>query len=547
MLGRQAKLGTRLDGVAGLSQCGEEISLTNFGTRVPFEPLNKLALSPPVSPLPDIAQDRYARARTWIILSAIAFAVRLAAAFLLPTAEQDGYSYAEIIAQLSAKLNAGHFRLADFYGFWLPLFQFAAAVLNVWIDNPLLAGKILSSLCGAVSCLLVFAITKKLTERFALACVAFIFVLCNPLHVLYSAASMTDVPAACLILASLWFVLQDRWLGAAIFAALAEGVRIEAWVLIVLLPLLQFARQRRMSPSLIGAVLLPPIIWLIICWLATRDPLSFLAERARYQASYLEFYPTRRGFTFADIAQDASYFLLGANRIVVLAIVAAWLLSILRAFRNRSAAVAIVSAYAGALFAFLFVAYITKRQPVLLPRYGLIFFTLGLPILMWLIGISIARYPRSWPVKLIAFVIIALCLRETKGQVLTISKVLADFRAHRRVADVVATTFAQSSDREQRCFSDDPAVRVLSRLPLDRFARSAFAPASAWGNRAAFESYLEQKQVGYLVFVRIEDSLPVRHFPQLGSRQSDVGKFQLITVAFSPFAPDVWLYRLRNE
>ena len=100
--------------------------------------------------------------------------------------------------------------------------QIAAAILNRWIDNPLLAGKILSSLCGAISCVLVFAITEKLTRSVLLASAVFALVVLNPLHILYSAACMTDVPHACLVLASLFFLLRDRWLVAAVLAAIAD-------------------------------------------------------------------------------------------------------------------------------------------------------------------------------------------------------------------------------------------------------------------------------------------------------------------------------------
>src|ERR1700736_2219989 len=254
-------------------------------------------------------------------LWSIAFATRLPGAFLLPNAEQDGYSYAETIARLSA--NLGHLRLTDLYGFWLPLFQIAAAILNRWIDNPLLAGKILSSLCGATSCVLVFAITEKLTRSIPLAAVAFALVVLNPLHILYSAACMTDVPHVCLVLASLWFLLQERWIAAAIFAAIAESVRIESWSLIVLLPLLQLLRQRRVSFTLLVILLLPPVAWLFISHFATGDAFSYFAERARYHAAYLDFYPTRRGFAWADIYSDIDYFLLGANRVVFLALLIA--------------------------------------------------------------------------------------------------------------------------------------------------------------------------------------------------------------------------------
>ena len=90
-------------------------------------------------------------------------------------------------------------------------------------------------------------------------------------------------------------------------------------------------------------------------------------------------------------------------------------------------------------------------------------------------------------------------------------------------------------------------MRVLSRLPADRFVRSAVVPASAWQDAAVFELYLEENHVTYLVFTRIEDSLPPKFFPQLGSSAPvNSEKFQLVAFASSPFASDVWLYRLRD-
>lgn len=490
------------------------------------------------------------RARHWIAVGLIALSTRLAAAFLLPNAEQDGYSYAEIIARFSAQFSAGHFQLTDLFGFWFPMFPLTAAIPNLWIDNSLVTGKVLSALCGAGSCVIVFAITQRITRSVALAYLAFALIIINPFHLLYSAACMTDVPSSFLVLASLWSLLRRRWVLAAIFAALAGCVRIEPWALILLLPLIQFAFERRISIAAMIILILPPFAWLTISYYATGDAFAYFAARAHYHANYLDFYPTRHGFAFADIRQDTDYFLLGANRIVVLAIIATAILSILRAVRGRrlmplSAAAPL--AFAAALFGFLFLAYVTKRQPVILPRYGLIFFPLGLPLLIWLTGLSIKRWPRSPLLKLGVFAIIVLCIRETKGQVDTIWKVRADFRAHQQIAHVLTAAFNQFPNTEQRCFSDDVGVRVLCRLPVDRFVRSTFAPPSAWQDAAVFESYLEETHVTYLVFTRTEDSLPAKLFPELGSSvQAASGKFQLVAFAPSPFASDVWLYRLRD-
>jgi hypothetical protein len=488
--------------------------------------------------------------RTWILLFFLAFSTRLIAAFILPNAEQDGYSYAEIAARWSANLSASHFRLTDLFGFWLPLFQLATALPNVWIGNSLLAGKILSALCGATSCLLVFAITENLTQSVALAWLAFALLVSSPLHILYSAACMTDVPESCLILASLWFVMQRCWVVAAMFGALAEGVRIEAWVLVIVLPLLQLAWERRISLLSVAILLLPPLVWLGICYFATGDPLAFFAKRARYQANYLDFHPMRHGFAFADVWRDVDYFLLGANRGVILASLVVGGLSIVRAARRHRRPpfdVAATLAYAAALFGVIFFSYVTKRQPVLFPRYGLILFTLGLPLLMWLVRYSI-RPSKPLILKLILAVAIAICLWEAKRQVPIISKVVADYDARRQIAHTLAAALQEPRDFEYRCFSDDPAVRVLSRLPAARFLRSETAPRTAWRDVTSFESYLRQENVGYLVFTSIENSLPARFCPDLGrNAQSRTGIFQFVTFAPSPFAPDVWLFRVQNE
>jgi hypothetical protein len=486
----------------------------------------------------------------WIILWVIALATRLLAAFLLPNAEQDGYSYAEKIAQLSANLTTGSFRLADLFGFWLPLFQFAAAIPNVWINHPLLAGKILSSLCGATSCVLVFSITEKVTRNIALAGLAFALLVLNPLHILYSAAAMTDVPYGCLVLASLWFLLQNRWLGAIIFAAIAESVRIEAWALILLLPLLQLAHQRRVSPLLIAILFLPPLGWLVIGYLATGDPFAFFADRVRYNASYFDFHPTRRAFTYKDISRDVVYFLLGANRTVFLASIAATGVLIFKAIRQPRRLdwpVAATAAYFLAPLGFVLFLYVTKGQPVLLPRYALSFFALGLPLFAWVLHLLIKNPKPAWLGKLAAGTAVAFCFWQAKQQMPIIFKVLDDFRAHREVAHALVAALQQSPDHESRCFSDNAAVRVLSRLPPERFVRSATAPVATRQDIVAFQAFLREQRVAYLVFIRTEDSLPVRFYPQLGrSDQTDTENFQLITVASSPFNPDVWLYRLRD-
>lgn len=486
----------------------------------------------------------------WLILWGAALVSRLVAALLLPNAEQDGYSYAEIITRWSTTLSAGHFRVTDLFGFWLPLFPLAAALPNIWIGHPLLVGKMLSALCGATSCLLVFAITRRLTGNVVLAFLGFAIAVSNPLHILYSAACMTDVPGGCFILASLWFVLQNRWAVAAIFAALAASVRLEGWILVIVIPLVQLIHERRISMLALAILFLPLLGWLSVCQLATDDPLAFFVKRGRYQANYLQFYPTRQGFTFNDIHRDLEYFCLGANRGVLLGAVAAAVLSIWQAVNGHERlrfCLAATLGYAVALAGLVLVAYLIKRQPVLFPRYGLILFTLGLPLSMWLLQYSFGPFQRSSIPKLISIAAIAICFWEAKRQLPIISKVMADYRARRQIAEVVAVAFQKPVIPDQRCFSDDAAVRVLSGLPPDRFVRSESVPFSAGQDVRKFESYLRNSQVDYLVFTNVENSLPAKFYPNLGLQDHMASSmWDLVAYASSPFAPDVWLFRLRS-
>lgn len=526
-----------------------------------MRPENNPGLFPPATPASVVVRSvasvgsRDAKATPsvgfsiWIALWLLALATRLWAAFYLPNAEQDGYSDAETIARLSAALAGGQFRLADLYGFWLPLFQLVAAVPNIWLNDALLAGKILSALCAAATCVLVFAIAYRLTHRLLLSCVVFGLVLLNPLHLLYSAACMTDVPFGCLTLASLWCLLKDRWLAAALCAALAGGVRVEAWALIPLLPLLQFIRQRRVSPLVCVLLVLPPVAWLLVSQMARGDWFAFFADRALYHAHYLEFHPSRYGFAPVDVRGDVDYFLLGANQIVFFASVIAAVVLFIQRWRywRASWACVVTASYLFSIVGLLVAAYVTKRQPVWLPRYGLFALVLGLPLMAWLMQQVMEKAKPVWLGWLGAGAIVLACLSATKPQLPIIPKVMQDYQVHSLVADALVADLEKSNDQETRCLSDDMAVRVLSRLAPGRFLGSQDAPRDAWKSVALFETYLRDQRVGYVVFMATEDSLPVQHYPELGRGRAPAdGRFELITSATSSFGPDVWLYRWRD-
>src|SRR5437899_1691607 len=189
---------------------------------------------------------------------------RILGAFFLPNAFGDAYVYIRDIGTLSTKLGAGAFRLTDLFGFWLPLYQFIAAVVNVFLKNGFYSGKIVSAVFGIGACLFVYAITLRLTRNASAAAVIFLLIALNPLHVFYSASAMTDVPHACLVLGALYFVLTGNWVTASVFAALAGLTRVESWMFVAVIPVLQFVRQRRISFACLLIMIAPPLFWFYI-------------------------------------------------------------------------------------------------------------------------------------------------------------------------------------------------------------------------------------------------------------------------------------------
>src|SRR2546423_12132622 len=148
------------------------------------------------------------RLKTGVILIAIAAISRLLGAFFLPNTFGDAYVYIRDIGTLSTKIRGGTFGLTDLYGFWLPVYQFVAAVANVFVGNGFYAGKFVSAIFGIGVCLLVYALVFRVTGHRYAALLSFVLIAVNPLHILTSTSALTDVPHGFFVLAALYFVLS---------------------------------------------------------------------------------------------------------------------------------------------------------------------------------------------------------------------------------------------------------------------------------------------------------------------------------------------------
>ena len=262
----------------------------------------------------------------WAVLWLVALGIRLPGIWLVANAHGDAYSYVDAIAEMSDKLSAGSFAFSDLFGFWLPLYQFVSALLvSASGMDPMIAGKTVSVLCGVASAIVVFDLTFKLTRDRRWAWLAFSLLLLEPGHVFLSALSMTETSHAFLVLCVIRYAALGRWHAAAVCGALAGLVRIDSWLFLLLLPVLQYVRGRRISFSVVLCLLITPVAWLSISYAARGDAFVYFSERAKYVQAYLQFEPARRGYSL--IGQDAFALITGANPVIFpLALLAAGLI-----------------------------------------------------------------------------------------------------------------------------------------------------------------------------------------------------------------------------
>lgn len=472
---------------------------------------------------------------------AVAAISRLLGAFFLPNTFGDAYVYIRDIGVLSTKVKTGSFAITDLYGFWLPLYQFVSALVNVFVENGFYTGKVISALAGVGVCLLVYVITLRVTKHQRAALLAFLLIALNPLHIMNSASAMTDVPHALLVLASLYFVLSKKWVMAAVFALLAGLTRVESWMLIALIPAIQFWKERRVSiPSLL-IMLVAPLFWFWVSWKATGDWLACFKVRQQYHDWLLVQNPALAEFSLSGVIKDVALFVSGADLAVLGAVlVAGWL--VLKRLTRRSPAtvdeigsqsIVPLLVFFFPFLALLVIAYLTHQQPIIFPRYSLILFSLGIPVLAWTY-FAIVRHRPQWSRRLLVAIVL-LCSVNASAQFVGGVGELNRYRAQRRVADYLRANFDVNSGA--RIFCDEGTVRALSGIREDRFVTSSGAP----NNRQDFSRFLTNQNVMVLVYVKQPGSRLTAAFPDAESAETD--GFASVKHINSDFLRiDIWVF-----
>jgi hypothetical protein len=434
-----------------------------------------------------------------LLLFTISAFPRIVGAFWLPNAFGDAYAYTEQIYYMRRSLLAGTFSSANLFGFWLPLYQLVCAVISALVGSPFYVPKIVSAIAGGGVCVIVFLLTLELTANKFLSFASFAIIALNPYHVFYSASAMTDVPHAFVILLCAYCCIRDRWLIAALFALAAGLIRIESWTLIVVIPLLQLLRQRRVSLLGCAILLLGPAFWLYVSWKAGGSAWRYFEIRNTYIVETLAASPWLATFPLSRVSLDLLRLIYTTNPLVLFACCAGLFLIFkgrhdLRKLRITPGLIILVIFFFH--LAFLLLAYFTRNQPEIWPRYGLFFFTLGLPIFISQLfkdEQSSKLQVQSTKKRLIygAFIVIAV---QFAIQLVDVTRITVKSDPNEVAAEFLEDQHL--ADSSVRIYCEDGAIRVLSGIPLEEFKDQYNSPAEP----DSFLRSLRDNQIRLLVY-----------------------------------------------
>jgi len=504
----------------------------------------RIKLSPRFIPLVKTDQIRVHRVRSLrsLLLLLIAGVPRIIGALLVQKQPfGDAYAYIETVSADRAKLLAGTFTVKDLFGFWLPLYQFFCAVISLVINHPFYVSKLVSAISGALVCVLVYWCSHILTQNHRLALIAFLAIALNPFHFQYSAAAMTDIPHALMVMSCMYFVLTERWTLAACCGAAAGLIRLESWMLIAIVPTIQFMRRKTLPVVSTLILLIAPAVWFFICWQATGNPLASFQAHDQYVLARLTAHPEFNHITLDRTWEDANRLIYSVNLAVLAGcFVGLWLLFVQwrrgRAWFKATDLMVCVSFFF-AYFSFIVVAYLTKNQSDIWPRYGLVMFSLGLPILTY----SARQIMHSTSIFAKAGLALLLVLGALQFRIQWFD--LKYFLLTQDRSQTIASYLKQeySTDRSIRVFCDHPEIRVFSGIPREQFYDSFRAPK----DQAAFIGFLQANGIKYLVIPKEnETSTPSQLFPNLVKDTG--GLFEGVIPAPDDQRTDS-LYKVRGE
>jgi Dolichyl-phosphate-mannose-protein mannosyltransferase len=444
---------------------------------------------------------------------------RLIGAFWLPNAFGDAYAYTEQIYYMRQSMLTGTFSLSNVFGFWLPLYQVICASISAVTGSPFYVPKLVSALCGSGACSLICLITWRLTSNRSLSLITTIIAALNPYQIVYSSSAMTDVPHVFFLLLCAYCCITHRWFAASLWALAAGLIRIESWTLIPLIPVAQFLSQpsdlsgktihsrstwSRVVTSLGLGLLLSagPLFWLFVSWKVSGSPWKYFEIRNTYIVETLASSPRLAYFSLTRISFDLLRLIYTANPVVMYLSIALLVATVTRnnsikdltirqmwhAFRSLlTTPVGLLLSFFALHLTFLLAAYFTNNQPEIWPRYGLTFFTLGLPL-------AAERFMHMKIYRRFAYATAVILAVQFCVQLIDVTRLTVKSDPNAIAAEFLETQ--RQTDRTLKVYCEDGAIRVLSGIPLEEFRDQYNSPA----DDEAFLNSLRENQVRFVVY-----------------------------------------------
>ncbi len=451
---------------------------------------------------------RIARAAL-IVLAPIC--LRVVLALLVDDFEDDAWARDLIAQQLSGEMRAGSLSMASILSVsvWLPAWQLLCAACERVVHEPYYVPKLLSALFGGLSPAIVFALARHLATgagegeggSMRAAWTAWAFAALAPWHAMYSATGMSESFYGFWILVAMYGLVRsradNRWL---LVAALALGpatwTRFEGWVLAGAIPAIALVQRRARPVTFVAACVLiavPPVLWLAINRAVSGDALHFARVGANDVRNFLAF----RGTAFSDrgplaIARHVAY-IAAANGVVVTLLAARGLL------RRRTSDTRALGAAILALLGLLLTLWLARRQ-VGWRRY---YVPLGMPLCAAAgLGLVDLRRPR---VAILAVALEALIVVGVQ------THFMVTWVRPRIAARRDAATFLRA--RSGTIYCDEPAVRMLSGLPPERFVNQWQLPRGRDHDPDAMLASMRASRVRWVVFADLDYSALPHTFP----------------------------------